>query len=352
MEQINQRRLANLDLLRTIAILMVVFYHCVNLANVPQRWVWHIAETGSLGVDLFFVLSGFLIGSLYWKEKSRFGQVDNWLFIRRRTFRTVPMYLLIMPLAYLPVYLARSTPFDWKYLFFLQNYNISMPFYVISWSLCIEEHFYLLLPFLIPPVIRLPKPVLFPVIALLLLLPTLLRMSLHSEYVTSEGFGYYFTATHLRYEGLLVGVIVSYFVTYQPALLKNLIPYRWIIYVFTIVSVLSASLMSPFMKYSFSFSIASFAFSLSLCVAYYDQTYQISTHRINYLIAVSSYCIYLVHSLVIHIFVQLFNKLSFNFAYGKIPIMFIACLVVGYWVHLLTEKKLLQWRDRYLPARK
>ena len=142
-------RYANIDLLRSIAILMVVFYHSVNMSKVPQ-WFWDIGETGALGVDLFFVLSGFLVGGLYFKERREFGTVSIPHFICRRIFRTIPMYFLIMPLAYLATYSARNIPFDWSYLLFLQNYRYYMPFYVISWSLCIEEHFYLIMPFVLP----------------------------------------------------------------------------------------------------------------------------------------------------------------------------------------------------------
>lgn len=348
-----QNRFANIDMLRSIAIIMVVFYHSINMSNVEHQWLWDLAETGSLGVDLFFVLSGFLVGSLYWKEYIKFSNVDILLFIKRRVFRTIPMYFLVMPMAYLPVYLVKSTPFDWKYLFFLQNYNISIPFYAISWSLCVEEHFYLIFPFLAYFLTKIYRKISIILLSILFLLPTFLRVIVYSTALKIDGFGYYATATHLHYESLLLGVILAYGVIHQSHQLIKLLDYRWYIYGITFLSVIGMAFMPHYFRYCFSFSLVAVTFSASLLVAYYDNPYSIATKKINYLIAISSYSTYLIHSLVIHVFVKfLFPKLHVTNAYIMASIMCIACLISGYVLYELLEKRLMKWRNLFVPTRK
>jgi peptidoglycan/LPS O-acetylase OafA/YrhL len=117
----------------------------------PWSWVYRLHALGILGVEIFFVLSGFLIGGILLDlmEKGRFEAWPDLLrFWSRRWLRTLPLYYL-----FLAVYLW----FDWKgparlrdhldFLFFLQNFAWKAPdFFLVSWSLPIEEFFYLLFP--------------------------------------------------------------------------------------------------------------------------------------------------------------------------------------------------------------
>ena len=98
---------SNLDLLRAAAILMVVVYH------VAQRWpvalprLTAFTQYGEHGVDLFFVLSGWLIGGLLWREHEKFGNVQIARFICRRALRTVPPYLVALAIFYVGVFVTR-----------------------------------------------------------------------------------------------------------------------------------------------------------------------------------------------------------------------------------------------------
>src|SRR5881396_1604125 len=94
---------ANLDLLRATAILMVVTYHVIQMSPVPQQGLMRLAVFGQYGVDLFFVLSGWLIGRLYWKEHARFGDVGLLRFWSRRWLRTIPPYLVALAVSWLAV---------------------------------------------------------------------------------------------------------------------------------------------------------------------------------------------------------------------------------------------------------
>ncbi|WP_145929041.1 acyltransferase family protein, partial [Termitidicoccus mucosus] len=130
----SNRRNANLDLLRAAAIVAVVFFHVCQMSPVPLTRLMNVASFGQYGVDLFFVLSGWLIGGLYWKEYNKFGNIDIGRFWLRRWLRTIPPYLIALLLSWLAVWMSREEPFDLGYLIFIQNYYDNIPFFLVSWS--------------------------------------------------------------------------------------------------------------------------------------------------------------------------------------------------------------------------
>ncbi len=143
-------RVFGLDLLRMFAILFVVFGHSAIL--VPEEYKDIIRKVTLDGVAMFFVLSGFLIGGILIKivekEKPSFPVLLN--FWSRRWLRTAPIYFIILSfvLIYTFIYKAERVPSDWyRYFIFTQNLNHKLPlFFAESWSLSIEEWFYLLTP--------------------------------------------------------------------------------------------------------------------------------------------------------------------------------------------------------------
>ena len=143
-------RIFGLDLLRAIAILYVVFGHSAIL--VPESYKDIIRKITLDGVAIFFVLSGFLIGGILIKivekEKPTFPVLLN--FWSRRWLRTAPIYFVILSvvLIYTFAFKVERVPDDWyRYFIFTQNFNHRLPlFFAESWSLSIEEWFYLLTP--------------------------------------------------------------------------------------------------------------------------------------------------------------------------------------------------------------
>lgn len=135
-------RLPGLDLLRTIAILAVVSLHAGQLAGSQIEGLGALTSNGWMGVDVFFVMSGYLIGTQFFYGDDGIGS-----FYIKRWLRTLPLYFVVL-FFYIWVKPALGFPFRGEaapYFFFLQNYT-GVPDFVPSWSLCIEEQFYLIFP--------------------------------------------------------------------------------------------------------------------------------------------------------------------------------------------------------------
>jgi peptidoglycan/LPS O-acetylase OafA/YrhL len=143
-------RIFGLDVLRALAILFVVFGHSAIL--VPEKYKSIIRIVTLDGVAIFFVLSGFLIGGILLKilEKDKPNLKTLFNFWSRRWLRTLPVYVILLTfvIAFTYIYKPERLPEDWyKYYLFIQNFNQAIPnFFKESWSLSIEEWFYLLVP--------------------------------------------------------------------------------------------------------------------------------------------------------------------------------------------------------------
>lgn len=139
-----------LDLCRALAILLVLLSHGRVFLRDTLTWTEGLRFGGFMGVELFFVLSGFLIGGILIRASSQPG--TDWLrvFYVRRWLRTLPNYYLFLLLNLLLVWLAvrPGDPGDaWRYALFVQNLFTPPPvFFQEAWSLAVEEVFYLLFP--------------------------------------------------------------------------------------------------------------------------------------------------------------------------------------------------------------
>jgi len=152
------RHIPQLDVLRGVAVLMVMLSHVSgNVASLHLNPVFHY---GWIGVDLFFVLSGFLITGILLRTKGEPGYFAN--FYVRRILRIWPLYFCLLAFGFLivPIVqpLLRPTVYEqchpWQsYLFFIQNVLVPQsgtfgPLQ-ITWSLCVEEQFYLVWPLVV-----------------------------------------------------------------------------------------------------------------------------------------------------------------------------------------------------------
>jgi peptidoglycan/LPS O-acetylase OafA/YrhL len=142
--------LPELQGLRGLAVLAVVFYHCGP--RLKGTWVYGASQWGWAGVNLFFVLSGFLITSILLESRGKPRYFRN--FYGRRVLRIWPVYVLMLVVVYLnapwfigPGILAAVKAAPWlAYIFFLQNlFHLTLPPALgPTWSLAIEEQYYFL----------------------------------------------------------------------------------------------------------------------------------------------------------------------------------------------------------------
>ncbi len=147
-------RIFGLDVMRTAAILFVVCSHTLWVFPEASGSVVSLLRLcGVMGVEIFFVLSGFLIGRILYRifTNADFKVADLKYFLVRRWFRTLPNYYLVLLMVIgLWLYFGRELPETLPlYVGFLQNFNFGMDiFFTESWSLPIEEFAYVLGPLL------------------------------------------------------------------------------------------------------------------------------------------------------------------------------------------------------------
>jgi len=146
----NRERQPGLDLLRALAIILVVVYHAALFGfKLPGR----VDRFGWIGVDLFFVLSGYLIGGQLLASLARDQRIKLGRFFTRRALRIVPAYFVVLAIYFLlPAwreYPEMSQPL-WKFLLSVQNIALhGGTAFSHAWSLAVEDQFYVALPFLL-----------------------------------------------------------------------------------------------------------------------------------------------------------------------------------------------------------
>ena len=218
-----------LDGLRALSILWVVAYHVYGMARffLPAETFRPLATDGYLrpfgygylGVDVFFVISGFLIGKLLIDEKAETGGIRVGRFYWRRALRLLPAYYLVL-------FLYRSLPpgcdTAWANILYVNNFlPLSRQCVPWSWSLAIEEQFYLVLPWLLLLLYRMEAPARLRVFCLMgvlgllldfgivaghgLMLPFPLDHDLHMQMLDV-----YYGKPYFRFGALLFGVIVAH----------------------------------------------------------------------------------------------------------------------------------------------
>ncbi len=154
----DRERQPGLDLLRALAIIVVVIYHAALFGfKLPGR----VDRFGWIGVDLFFVLSGYLIGGQLLAPLARDQRMNLGRFFARRALRIMPAYFVVLAIYFLlpswREYSEMSQPL-WKFLLSIQNIALhGGTAFSHAWSLAVEDQFYLALPFLLLFLYRRPR---------------------------------------------------------------------------------------------------------------------------------------------------------------------------------------------------
>jgi peptidoglycan/LPS O-acetylase OafA/YrhL len=225
--QARMKRIQELDGLRAIAALMVIAWHYIGIPDGPDFWLWNIFYLGHFGVDLFFVLSGFLITTILLENRASDTFFSS--FYGRRAFRIWPLYYLMCAVCLIG-WLSGASPTlfqgvvpGWTYVFGIQNFwmaklqNYGVYWLAGTWSLAIEEQFYLVFPLIVRsvPVDRLPK--------ILMAAIVICPLGRLIDSFTGDQFGYY-VLPQFRADVLSIGALVAWWRLYgvqDPAISRN-----------------------------------------------------------------------------------------------------------------------------------
>ncbi len=213
----NRERQPGLDLLRALAIIVVVIYHAALFGfKLPGR----VDRFGWIGVDLFFVLSGYLIGGQLLAPLARDQRINLGRFFTRRALRIMPAYFVVLALYFLlpswREYSEMSQPL-WKFLLSMQNIALhGGTAFSHAWSLAVEDQFYLALPFLLLFLFRRPgAAIIIPCLIVFggILLRTFLAWknpSIDGGGVSFRGFqAWIYYPTWTRLDPLVFGVVLA-----------------------------------------------------------------------------------------------------------------------------------------------
>lgn len=236
-----------LDGLRAFAAAILVMFHCALFMGfytddiiAAGRFPAIRAINNGLwsGVDMFFVLSGFLIGRILIGDLTRSGRIRYRRFFIRRSLRIFPAYYFVILISLFVLaptqpgllnFLYFAAGWDeiakgaWTNFVYLNNYLLDPRTPNImswGWSLCVEEHFYLIAPPLLWLIFRLrSSPVRLAFLCVALLVPVASRTIAYQRdpgLNVLDGLYYY---THNRFDGIMIGVIIAYlFVLHHDAL--------------------------------------------------------------------------------------------------------------------------------------
>jgi peptidoglycan/LPS O-acetylase OafA/YrhL len=328
---------------------MVVIHHLATVFQPSNSGLHSITSLGAYGVDLFFVLSGWLIGRLYFREKIRRGVVGGYSFWMRRALRTMPPYYCVLLVAWASVYFYRKEAFSWTYLAFMQNYLGEMPFFFASWSLCVEEHFYML----VIPVLALVGRSYRSTPVLLLtatVMPLALRVTDPAVQVNGP-FGYSVTATHLRTAGITLGVAAAWVAEYDAPLWSYLQKYaRWMA-VPALATFASIACFPRPVRFYLGPEIVAIIALIQLAAVAGKKPIPGASGRVVYHIAITSYSVYLTHGLVLQL-VAVLNKQVLHLPAGLLMTVAMPLLAaVGYLYFRLVELPAIKVRDYLVPRK-
>lgn len=354
------QRSFGLDLLRAIAILIVVLNHggwMLEKADSNFPWIRLIN-----GVELFFVLSGFLIGgilinTIQTTKKLTFRTLRN--FWIRRWFRTLPNYYLILGLNILVVFSGiikeDISQFNWKFFLFLQNF--SKPFYGFfweSWSISIEEWFYLLFPILFCSIFVCFKKhrmsILLFSITLFLIVSLLLRWGIASKFVVDD----FWLGVKIEkvvifhFDGIAFGLFAAFIKQYKPNFWMN---YRIWCFMFGII--ISYSLLyTSWLPNDFSTKVYKLffqSFGCSLLLPFFDgikKAPMFITKIITHL-SLISYSMYLINlALVSEIIRSNFPPNGKFTAWITYIFYWLAVIVCATFIYKYFEKPIMDIRDK------
>ncbi|CAH0158431.1 O-acetyltransferase OatA [Massilia sp. Bi118] len=355
-------RLKGLDTLRALAIGLVLMSH-YNGFVARDSIFGFIGEVGWAGVDLFFVLSGYLIGNQLLTPAARGEPLSLKAFFARRLLRTLPNYYVVLAVYLLlphSVIWGKTMAPAWRYLSFTQNFGLRYgETFTHSWSLCIEEQFYLVLPLAVLALVgrrRSPR-LLWCAIAAAIAAGMVYRGLAFINGQEAFAAPVYY-ATFARFDELLPGVAIAMLKNFHPRQFERVLKHGNALLALGIA--MAAAVLygvkneapSAYLASTFGFSLVAISFALLTCAALSPRSL-LNRVRIPGAasLALWSYAVYLVHKPV---FMALRPELERRGIDPAAPLTIVAVMaagVFGGWVlYRVVETPFMRLRARWFPA--
>ena len=367
-----QNRLDGLDTLRSFAIIIVLLYHYMVVVS-KESTFGYTTQIGWMGVDLFFVLSGFLIGNQILSAIANKEHFSLKTFYIRRLLRTLPNYYVVLAMYYIfPVALSGlATAPVWKFLTFTQNFELR-PFMTFShsWSLCIEEQFYLIFPLIF---IFLSKSRNFLRLAWLtiifgMLLGVATRIYAWYRYGESsmdfrDYYQHIYYSSFTRFDELLPGIAIAVVKNFHPNFFTKILKSSNVVFA---VGVFIIGIMFYLFPHYHSTEVKGYNLLLStvgysfLAIGFALLTVSALSHKslIGKIripgaaqIALWSYAIYLIHKPVFQLLIAPLTEMNIDV---KSPvgifIIFVLSVFAGWLLFKLVETPFMSIRGKYFPT--
>jgi len=369
------KHLAGLDHLRAAAIILV--FLCHYRAYERPLWVDAIGRFGWTGVDLFFVLSGFLIGEQLLRQIKDDGFIDFKHFYISRALRILPAYFFIVFLYFLFPFLRERegiAPF-WQFVTFTQNFDLdfgSEGSFSHAWSLCIEEQFYLLLPVAISFSVEKGhfKKGFYLLLSVFFLgffvrglswmyfvEPYYVHDITDGRFVAYNKWVYY--PTYNRFDGLIVGVGIAALVTFSQKLTKQLSQYGNALFVMGVGLIFLAYFFLENDRLDFwptllGYPLLALAFGCMVFGAIFPSCFLYRIRwRFSAIIAALSYSIYLCHKMVNELVQTPLNALGIpNDSNWRVLICACCTIMVAFVINRFIEFPFMKWRNILLKRQK
>jgi peptidoglycan/LPS O-acetylase OafA/YrhL len=363
-------KLVGLDHLRAFAISYVFLFHYSILFPSPE-WLFSIGKFGWTGVDLFFVLSGYLISSQLFAKIDKQQGISFREFFLKRFFRIIPAYMVVVALYFLFPLLREREPLAplWKYLTFTHNLGLDLRTqrtFSHAWSLCIEEQFYLFFPLILICLIyfkAIKKGAILLVFffiagfcARLYVWYTYLEPILNTDGFWIPWYKLIYYPTYSRLDGLLMGVSIAAIFQFRPQLKQRLQHYGNYFLLMGIGVLIGAYFLcedqTSFSASIFGFPLISLGYGLVVIGAISPKVFLYRFQsKMTTNIAMLSYALYLTHKMVVHVSQEQLSKLGIA---KESEWMFVLCMLTSVLgallLNRLIEKPFLKLRDRVLKA--
>lgn len=368
---IKPQRFYGLDHLRALAIIMVFAFHYCIISGGEPSWLYSVSQFGWTGVDLFFVLSGFLIASQIFEEIKKTDSFSYRNFFIKRCFRILPAYWLVVAIYFcvLSFHEREALPQLWKFLTFTQNIGLNIQTngtFSHAWSLCVEEHFYFLLPLTLLLLLKIPGAFKngYWLLPLLFVATIALRYYSFQHFYLPQSespqapftwYQYIYYPTWCRLDGLVMGVSIAALYQFAPTVWNRISKLgNWLL-IFALAFFGAAYVLGSDIRslqssvFGFSLVAIAFTFLLMAAISPYCFLYRWKSSTTAFIAAIS-YSVYLTHKGIIHVTKSLLPD-TFNPTIVFL-ICLVTCAIAAYLLHASIERMFLKWRNKLIKRKK